>query len=48
MIMVDVEEDCETIMVRILSGLNTKIANVIELQRYVELEDMVRMAIKME
>ena len=29
-------------------GLNSDIANVVELQHYVEVEDMVRMAIKIE
>ena len=35
-------------MVRFLAGLNQEIANVVELQNYVELEDMVHMAIKVE
>ena len=32
-------------MARFLSGLNQEIAGVVELQHYVELEDMVHMAI---
>ena len=35
-------------MVRFLNGLNRDIANVVELQHYMELEDMVHMAIKVE
>ena len=35
-------------MVRFLNELNQDIANVVELQHYVELEDMVHMAIKVE
>ena len=43
-----VEEDREATMTRFLNGLNRDIANVVELQHYVELEDMVNMAIKVE
>ena len=35
-------------MARFLVGLNWEIQNVVELQHYVELEDMVNMAIKIE
>ena len=35
-------------MVRFLNELHQDIANVVELQHYVELEDMVHMAIKVE
>ena len=35
-------------MARFLNGLNQDIANVVELQHYVELEDMVHMEIKVE
>ena len=45
MIWANIEEDREAIMVRFL---NWDIANVVELQHYVELEDMVHMAIKVE
>ena len=41
-------EDGEAIMARFLNGLNRDIANVVELQHYVQLEDMVHMAIKVE
>uniref|UniRef100_A0A2N9I282 CCHC-type domain-containing protein n=1 Tax=Fagus sylvatica TaxID=28930 RepID=A0A2N9I282_FAGSY len=40
MIRANVEEDREATMARFLSGLNRDIANVIELQHYVEIEDM--------
>ena len=48
MIRANVEEDRETTMARFLNGLNRDIANVVELQHYVELEDIVHMAIKVE
>ena len=48
MIRVNVEEDREATMARFLNMLNRDIANVVELQHYVELEDMVHMAIKVE
>uniref|UniRef100_A0A2N9HBM8 CCHC-type domain-containing protein n=1 Tax=Fagus sylvatica TaxID=28930 RepID=A0A2N9HBM8_FAGSY len=48
MIQANVEEDREVTMARFLSGLNRDIANVIELQHYVEIEDMVHMAMKVE
>ncbi|KAL5547343.1 hypothetical protein UlMin_007030 [Ulmus minor] len=48
MIRANVEEDREATMARFLVGLNRDIANVVELQHYVELEDMVHMAIKVE
>ena len=48
MIWTNVEEDREATMARFLNGLNWDIANVVELQHYVELEDMVHMAIKVE
>ena len=35
-------------MARFLVGLNQRIANLVELQHYVELEYMVHMAIKIE
>ncbi|KAL4320161.1 hypothetical protein GQ457_18G009710 [Hibiscus cannabinus] len=35
-------------MARVLNGLNTEIANVVELQHYVELDEMVHMAITVE
>ena len=48
MIRVNVEEDQEATMARFLASLNREIANVVELQHYVELEDMVYMAMKAE
>src|SRR5262249_41922635 len=48
MIIANVEEDPEATMARFLSGLNRDIANVVELQHYVEIEDMVNMAMKVE
>ena len=35
-------------MARFLNGLNRDIANIVELQHYVELKDMVHMAMKVE
>ena len=46
MIQDNVEEDREAIMSRFVVGLNREISNIVE--HYVELEDMVRMAIKVE
>ncbi|PKI39694.1 hypothetical protein CRG98_039907 [Punica granatum] len=48
MIRANVKEDREATMARFLAGLNWKIQNAVELQHYVELEDMVHMAIKIE
>ena len=48
LIRANVEEDREATMAKFLNGLNWDIANVVELQHYVELEDMVHMAIKVE
>jgi len=48
MIRANVEEDREATMARFLAGLNQEIANQVELQHYVELEDMVHMAAKVE
>jgi hypothetical protein len=48
LIRANVEEDREATMARFLNGLNRDIANMVELQHYVELEDMVHMAIKVE
>ena len=41
MIWANVEEDRKATMARFLNGLNQDIANVVELQHYVELEGMV-------
>ncbi|GKV43149.1 hypothetical protein SLEP1_g50481 [Rubroshorea leprosula] len=48
MVRANVEEDREATMAWFLHGLNRDIANVVELQHYVELEDMVHMAMKVE
>jgi hypothetical protein len=42
MIRANVEEDREATMARFLHGLNHEIADIVELQHYVELMDMVR------
>jgi SMC interacting uncharacterized protein involved in chromosome segregation len=44
----DVEEDREATMACFLNGLNREIANVVELQHYVEIEEMVQKAVKIE
>ena len=48
MIRANVEEDREATMARFLNGLNQDIANMVELQHYMELKDMVHMTIKVE
>jgi predicted GIY-YIG superfamily endonuclease len=48
MIRANVVEHREATMARFLNGLNRDIANVVELQHYVELKDMVHMAMKVE
>ena len=48
MVRANVEEDREATMARFFNGLNRDIANMVELQHYVELEDMVHMAMKVE
>ena len=44
----NIEEDREATLARFLAGLNRQIQKVVELQHYVELENMVHMAIKIE
>ena len=44
----NIEEHREATMARFQASLNLEIQNVVELQHYVELEDMVHMAIKIE
>jgi hypothetical protein len=41
-------KDRKTIMAKLLNVLNKKIINVVQLQHYVQLEDMVYMATKIE
>jgi hypothetical protein len=48
MIRVNVNEDEKVTMSRFLNGLNRDITNMIELQSYVELEELVHLAIKVE
>ncbi|GKV06979.1 hypothetical protein SLEP1_g18793 [Rubroshorea leprosula] len=48
MVRANVEEDREVNMAQFLHGLNHDIANLVEMQHYVELEDMVHMAMKVE
>ncbi|KAK8544881.1 hypothetical protein V6N13_061536 [Hibiscus sabdariffa] len=48
MMRANIEEDREATMARFLTGLNTEIANVVKLQYYIELDEMVHMAIKVE
>jgi RNA-splicing ligase RtcB len=48
MIKANVEEDREATMARFLHKLNREIAEVVEMQHYVELTDMVHQAIKVE
>ena len=48
MAIANIEEDREATMATFLAGLNREIQNVVELQHYVELEDMVHMAINIE
>jgi hypothetical protein len=48
MIQANVEKDRKATMARFLNGLNLDITNMVELKRYIEMEDMVHMAIKVE
>jgi hypothetical protein len=48
MIWANIEEDWEATMARFLHGLNREIADIVEMQHYVELTDMVHQAIKVE
>jgi hypothetical protein len=48
MIRANVNEDEEVTMSRFLNGLNRDIANVVELQSFVDLEELVHLAIKVE
>ncbi|KAH9704972.1 hypothetical protein KPL70_011688 [Citrus sinensis] len=48
MIRANVEEDREATMARFLNGLNQEIAYKVELQHYVEIEEIVHKAIKIE
>ncbi|XP_071905682.1 uncharacterized protein [Coffea arabica] len=48
MLRADIQEDREATMARFLSGLRVEIADQLELQYYVEIEDMVEKAINIE
>lgn len=48
MMRTNMEEDREATMTKFFSGLNDEITNIIELHHYVELADMVSMAMKIE
>ena len=48
MMRANVEEDREATMARFLAGLNREIANQVDLHHYVEIEEMLHMAIKVE
>ena len=48
MIRTNMVEDKEATMARLFNELNRKIANVVELQHYVEVKNMIHMATKME
>ena len=44
----DLEEEHEVTLARFLNGLCKDVADVVELHHYVELEDLVHLAIKVE
>lgn len=44
----NIEEDVQTTMAGFMSGLDWEIENILELHNYVELEDLVHMAMKVE
>ena len=48
MIRANVDEDRKATMVRFLAGLNTEIAKKVELQHYMEMEDVLHISIKIE
>ncbi|KAF7839378.1 Retrovirus-related Pol polyprotein from transposon 297 family [Senna tora] len=48
MIRANIVEDREATMARFICSFNKEIANVVELQHYVEIEDLVHMAMKVE
>ena len=48
MMRLSMNEDREATMARFLGGLNREIANQLKLQQYVELEEMLHVAIKLE
>ena len=48
MIRANIEEDKETTVVRFLPGLNCDIQDIMWLQYYMELEDLIHLAMKVE
>ena len=48
MISANVNEDEEVTMSRFFNGLNRDIVNVVQLQSYVELEELVHLSIKVK
>ena len=48
MIRANVEEGRDSTMARFFVGLNREIANIVELDHYIELEEMVHIAVKIE
>ncbi|KAL4349016.1 hypothetical protein GQ457_17G010280 [Hibiscus cannabinus] len=48
MIRANIDEDREATMAKFLAGLDPDIANVVELQHYIDIDDMVHMAMKVE
>ena len=48
MIRANIGEDCEGTMTRFLHGLNRNIAKLVELHQYIDMDDMLHMAIKIE
>ena len=48
MIKANVEEEGEATMARFLNGLNKNIVDRVDLHHYVEIEDLVNLAIKVE
>ena len=48
MIKATIEEDREATMARFLAGLNCDVEDIVELQHYVELENLVHLTMKVE
>ena len=44
----NIEEESEDTMTRFLNGLNPEIKDVVELQKYVELDDLLHKALRVE
>jgi len=48
MIRDNIKEDREATMQRFISGLNREIENVVDIQHYVEMEELMYLAVKVE